>query len=636
MAVTLALPIAPRVKRTAAPAPSAGARSAFVRVDQVGYPTGGPKRAYLMSTGPETGATFQVRDGRGHVAYVGSVGPSLGAWSDAFPFVYPIDFDAVATPGTYRIVVTAPIKASSPRFPIDVGASLDRNALANALAFYRVQRDGPDFIRSALRRAPAHLNDRAAMTYRTPRVDADGVVRGDLHPLGVRIDASGGWWDAGDYLKFVHTTSYTVDLMLAGIRDFPDLMGSGSPTSDFTAEARFGLRWLLRMWDDRRQVLYYQVGIGSGNARTAGDHDLWRLPQADDTFGGRDPRYRYIRHRPVFRAGPPGSLVSPNLAGRDAAAFALCFQVFRERAPSFADRCLLAAEHVFDLADTNPAGRLVTAIPWDFYPEVEWRDDLELGATELFFAVSSGGLPPELPHTDPLSYLRAGAHWAREYVSGPNDAADTLNLYDVSGLAHYELARAIAQAGFPDGLAIDRAGLLADLKRQLDAAMSVAGHDPFGFGYPWNRWDTTTHGTGLSVMASEYDELTGTATFSAQSAGWLGNVLGANAWGASFIVGDGTTFPRCLHHQVANLAGALDGSAPVLLGAAVEGPNHFAAHGRLESMRRCPPGGGDRFERFNSRAVFKDDVEAYSTVEPAIDLTASGLLAFARQASGLY
>jgi hypothetical protein len=34
---------------------------------------------------------------------------------------------------------------------------------------------------------------------------------------------------------------------------------------------------------------------------------------------------------------------------------------------------------------------------------------------------------------------------------------------------------------------------------------------------------------------------------------WLGNILGANAWGSSFIVGDGRTFPRCLQHQVANL-----------------------------------------------------------------------------------
>jgi hypothetical protein len=51
-------------------------------------------------------------------------------------------------------------------------------------------------------------------------------------------------------------------------------------------------------------------------------------------------------------------------------------------------------------------------------------------------------------------------------------------------------------------------------------------------------------------------------------------------------------------------------------------------------MRACPAGGGDRFARFNSAAVYRDNVESYSTVEPAIDLTATSPLAFAFVAAG--
>ena len=145
---------------------------------------------------------------------------------------------------------------------------------------------------------------------RCGRANSSGRFSGDLSPLGARIDASGGWWDAGDYLKFLQTASYTTAVLLTGVRDFPAQMGSGSSTSDFTAEARFGTDWLLRMWDDSSQTLYYQVGIGEGNAKTVGDHDIWRLPQADDTYGGSDSVYRYIRNRPVFRAGAPGSVCS--------------------------------------------------------------------------------------------------------------------------------------------------------------------------------------------------------------------------------------------------------------------------------------------------------------------------------------
>ncbi|HEY2217272.1 MAG TPA: glycoside hydrolase family 9 protein, partial [Solirubrobacteraceae bacterium] len=363
------------------PAVSQAATSAsFVRVDQVGYPTTAAKRAYLMSHRDEAGAPYSVLSATsGATVYSGVVSASTGSWSKRFGHVYALDFDSLRTPGTYTIAVGGRAPSSSPEFAIEPAPALYEQPLANALSFYENERDGADFIPSALRTAPGHLNDAHASVYETPSVNHDGVFKGDLTPTGETIDASGGWWDAGDYLKFVQTTSYTVALQLLGVRDFPAQMGSGAGASDFTAEARFGVEWLLKMWNDSTRTLYYQVGIGEGNAKTLGDHDLWRLPQADDTWGGSDPSSRYIRHRPVFRAGPPGSLVSPNLAGRDAASFALCFQVFRVSQPALAARCPTAAEHIYDLADTDPHGDLLTAIPFDFYPESEWRDDLELG-----------------------------------------------------------------------------------------------------------------------------------------------------------------------------------------------------------------------------------------------------------------
>ena len=300
--------------------------------------------------------------------------------------------------------------------------------------------------------------------------------------------------------------------------------------------------------------------------------------------------------------------------------------------PTIANSCLLSGEHIFDLANTNPSGNLLTAIPYSFYPETEWRDDLELGATELYSAVADGSLPSGLPHTDPNFYLQAAAQWAHAYITGPGDAADTLNLYDVSGLAHYELYNALTRAGNPSGLAVTQADLLTDLKKQLDKAVTQSGTDPFGFGFTWAAFDTTTHGTGLVVMASEYDHLTGTSTYASYGARWLANVLGTNAWGISLLVGDGAVFPHCMQHQVANLAGSLDGSAPILAGAAVEGPNSTTSRGLVSGMVTCPANGVDQYAQFNgSGATFQDNVQSWSTDEPAIDLTATSPLAFAWQ-----
>jgi endoglucanase len=623
----------------ASPASSApaGPPTALVRVNQVGYPANASKRAYLMSSADETGATFSVTSSGGATVFSGSVGPFLGSWNGTYAFVYPLDFDSVTTTGSYTISVSGPVPAGpSPTFKVDTGTNLYAKALANSLYFYENERDGPNFIPTALRTAAGHLNDRNATTYLTPNANSSGRFSGDLTSLGMRINASGGWWDAGDYLKFVQTQSYTLDLLLAGVRDFPNRMGPGSSTSNFTAEAKFGTRWLLRMWNDSSGTLYYQVGIGEGNSKTVGDHDIWRLPQADETFGGCTFVYRYICHRPVFRAGPPGSLISPNLAGRDAAAFAECYQVFKQSDPTFANRCLFAAEHIYDLANTNPSGNLLTVIPFSFYPESVWRDDLELGAVELYFALAKGGQPSGLPHTGPMFYLRRAAHWANAYIQSPDDAADTLNLYDVSGLAHYELYRAIGRAGNPPSLEVTRPALLADVKRALDGALAQAATDPFGFGFPWATWDTTSHGAGLSVMAGEYDQLSGSSTYADFSGRWLANILGANAWGTSLIVGDGKKFPRCMQHQVANIVPTPPNGPPFLKGAVVEGPNGTIFSGFVTGMQVCPPNGIDVFAPFDGKAKYVDNQESFSTVEPAIDLSASSPLAFARQAAGLF
>jgi endoglucanase len=615
-----------------------------------------------MAAGSETGATFSVKNSSGSTVFgPAAIGANLGSWSNGFPDVYALDFDSLMTAGTYSISVNGPIAATSPSFTIDTAANVYSVSLGHSLYFYQNERDGQNFIATPLRTAAGHLNDAAATVYVTPQMNSNGRFSGSLTPATfngsqVTIDAMGGWWDAGDYMKFVQTHSYTVAVMLVGIRDFPNQMGATGVTQNalhFTDEAKFGLDWLQNMWDDTNKILYYQVAIGNGNSKAVSDHDIWRLPQADDTFNGCTFNYRYICHRPVFvntaavnSAGQiqAGALISPNLAGRLAADFALCFHQYQTSNSLYANQCLSSAEHIFDLANTAPAG-LLTVAPNSFYPETEWRDDLELGATELYFAVQGCGTSCPINLHPASYYLQQAAHWANAYITGPNDAADTLNLYDVSGLAHFELYRALALAGNPSGTGLEtnQTALLADLQKQLNKAIAQSGTDPFGFGFPWSVYDTTSHGAGLAVMASEYSFLNGPAlnnfgnsnSPAVYAARELANILGANAWGASLIVNDGSTFPLCMQHQVTNLVPMPPNGPPFLSGAAVEGPNGVTSNGTLTGMVACPPNGVDVYAQFNNtKAVFKDFVQSFPTVEPAIDLTASSFLAFSWQIAG--
>src|ERR1700722_15444779 len=390
----------------------AGAPAAAVRVDQVGYPSGAAKLAEIMTKARPSGDLHWglVRAGSCTVAAPGVARQNLGAWSKRYGWVWAVRFPGVGAPGRYRVGILGDAAAASPWFTIGSAARLYARPLANALYFYENERDGPDFIHTPLRSAPGHLNDLSAMTYRTPPVDDNGNFKGSLakYATGVRINASGGWFDAGDYLHFVETTSYAEAILLQGIASFPDQMGAaqmgsgsaagpsgtGSSGTDFTGEARFGLDFLQRMWHQRTRTLYYQVGTGEANNYYTGDHDIWRLPQADDHYQGSNPHDVYIRHPPVFRAGKPGAPISPNLAGRLAADFALCYQVFRHSDPGYAANCLREAETVYAQAGTHWKGQLLTALPWDFYPETSWKDDMMLGATELARALQDGSANP--------------------------------------------------------------------------------------------------------------------------------------------------------------------------------------------------------------------------------------------------
>lgn len=666
--------------------PAADSSSAYVRVSQIGYEAGnGPFRAYLMSTAPESGAIFRVLDAHGYAVYESPIGSLLGIWSHNKKVtynVYGLDFNAPAN-GTYTISVSGPIAASSPSFPVDKPEILYPGLLLNTKFFYETERDGPNYIRNALRDAPGHLNDSHAAVYQTPPLDDNDEITTTgqpLNPTGAVIDASGGWWDAGDYMKYVETTSYTVALQEIGIRDFPRQMGpdapfhppappdsisyagnaAGSPASaDFSSEAAFGIDFLLKMWNDSSKTLYYQVGNSQDwdNFDYLSDYDIWRLPQADDHWDNCDESARFICHRPVFVAGPAGSKISPNLAGRLAASFAVCYQLNRSANPSLANRCLQNAEDIFALADTasftDPAasvdsgtctsGCLLTIIPFDGYPETVWDDDMELGATELYFALRDAHRP-----SDAAKYLKSAAQFAQNYITKIYNTGntDTLNLYDVSGLAHFELYRALQSAGNPSGLAIDESGIRAQFLKQVDGAVAQAKSDVWGFGASWSS-DTTSRGGGISVMASEAYYLTGAQKYNTYSQRWMANVLGANAWGSSFIVGDGsTTFPNCIQHQVANLAGALDGTSggtPILWGAATEGPSYAATSGLVDGMKLCPANGVNEFKIFNgnsgpldksNRAVYKDNMQSYSTTEPAIDLTSTSFLMWSWRLAG--
>jgi len=618
-----AIALALAVPATAGIPAAAAAAAPQVRVNQVGYTPFAPKVAYVMLPAKVARVRFEVTTGWG-VAYRGTSADDVGSWNSGYQAVYQLTFSGVTSPGQYQVKVLTPAVAASPTFTIGSGSQLYGQLVDNAVRYFTSERDGPDVDPAVLGRQPANLTDAKAYLYADPSYDSDDNLTGSLKKTGGPVDVSGGWFDAGGgYEKFAYTASYADALMLVAERDLPGTY----PT--LRREAGFGLQWITKLWNPQLKELYAQVGIGNGNASNTiqGDYNFWFLPQAEDKLnvsagGHPGPSAYYVKYRPVFLAAPAGQQVSPELAGRFAADFALGAQLSGQ--PGQARHLTALARSVYAMAKTTGVGQLVTTFPHDYYPGTEWKSDMAWGAAELALADEAAGAPRGQLRQD----LATAASWARAYIAQGHPAGgDTFNLYDNGALAEAELLQAMRQSGiYP----IAPATLLGDLAAQLRTGEAQAKGDPFALGTALGSSDASPHAFGLYVTDALYRKYGGSGQYRAFAQQQLNFALGANGWGTSFVVGAGTVYPHCMQSEIANLAGSLTGHGSIQLGATTDGPSspdNFSGLGTVDGMRACSAGD---FAPFNTKtAAYEDNVVAWPSVEPADDYTADSLLAFA-------
>jgi endoglucanase len=626
---TLAVPAASSALASAKPASAKPATAKppapEIRLNQVGYQPSAPKAAYAMLPARVASVPFTVTDAKGKVVYRGVSRDDVGAWNTGYQAVYLLSFSGLHRCGAYQVRVGNVVSAT---FEIANGTALYGQLVDNAVRYFTSERDGADVEPDVLSREPANLTDEKADVYATPRFDDNDNLLGTLKKVGGPVNVSGGWFDAGGgYEKFGYTASYADALMLIAARDNPGAYPTLKP------EADFGLQWMTKLWNPQQKVLYTQVGIGNGNASNTiqGDYNFWFLPQQEDMLdvakgGNPGPTAYYVKYRPVFEAAAPGQKVSPDLAGRYAADFALGAQVSRGAS---ARRDLALARSVYADAKTTDVGQLVTVYPDDYYPGTEWKSDMLWGATEIALADERLGVPrPQL-----RSDLATAATWARAYIAQGHPAgSDTLNLYDNGAIAESELVRAMRASGMAPAIA--RKLLVNDLAAQLQVGETWAKGDPFALGTDLGNADAAPHAFGLYVTNELYRQAGGSDRYQAFAQQQLNFALGVNAWGSSFVVGAGTVYPHCMQSEIANLAGSLTGHGNIQLGAVTDGPSspgNFVGLGTVSGMKACSAGSYSAYD--NSKAAYEDNVVSWPSVEPADDYTAISLFAFSMGAS---
>lgn len=564
-----------------------------IRINQVGYLNEDLKSALLFSHTPVKERFVLVEKGTGKE--IASFRPLRIEGKDwgTFGHYYEVDFSQVIRAGQYYLQG----KRSGTRSQaFSISPQAYDHLPETLLEFMRQQRCGYNPFLDMV----CHQRDGRS---------AFGPM-----PDSTFVDASGGWHDAGDQLKYLITGSYATAHMLLAYELYPDRFAdrvnalgqtgaNGIP--DVLDEARWGLDWIHKLHPAPDRLIH-QVADDR-------DHVGWKMPDEDPSdYGWGVNSYRVA----YFATGEPQGLnlykseatgVS-NLAGRSAAAMALAARIWKEELddPVFAERCLIAARSLYALGKEKEGFQQGNSYGAPYrYGEETWADDMEWGAAELFKTTGE-----EVYLEDAKKYaLQAGTiSWM------PHDTAKHYQYYPFINAGHFVL-HGLVEEEFRDTLA-------GYYRSGIEHCLARAGCNAYGIGVPF-IWCSNNLLTSLITQVILYERMTGDRSFHPfllQQRDWL---FGRNPWGTSMFTGipEGGEYPMDVHTSVYALTGQ------EIPGGLVDGPVYGTIYRSLLGLTLTNP---DEFAHLqNEYVVYHDDIGDYSTNEPTMDGTAGAILMMA-------
>lgn len=535
----------------------------FLRWNQAGYAPGQPKVLVALSDADLAGRDWLVtRDG---VALRGTFGASVTGEGDHSPFPYnhSVDLGPLKEPGEYEFT-TAGASPARIRIASDPYARLRPLPLRHL----RVMRSGSD---DTLLRKFSHPGDARAPVFVSDGDPANGKWKPAVPAR--TVDALGGWYDAGDQIKFTLTQAATTYHLLLAYRLHPALFGkvySRTELPDVLDEARHGLEFLLRVMPDS-DTFIIQVGNAEDHNQDA------RLPENDRLDGKR----------------PALCALSRVHMGAAAAALALGARTFGEigRADD-RDRYGTMARKIYARAlepDTIPTAFERDEVN-DFYRDSEPEDQLAVTAMELYNLTGDDTYLVQAKAFAPPAGKEVGWgdwNWLANALLAPHDTGAKQRLLDeIAGYIRHARERG----------------------------------DPWGIPSRY-VWGSLARWVGIANATRQTARLHGTSPErGALFWGVTDYVFGRNNWGVSFLFAE--ELPNTLRHLYSP-AYKLLRQFPA--GALSEGPGGRALHDSLSKWFTIPA--DDPFHRFNTPAgVFFDNDTDFMCQEATITAQADIVL----------
>ena len=497
-----------------------------IRLNQIGFYPGSPKLAVITGA-HETQAFHLVEIPNQKVVYSGELLRSENVAGNATHIADFSDFDEK---GRFAMHVAG--LGHSPEFHIADQVFEDLGK-ASIKAFY-------------YNRASMELDGQYAGTWARPsghpddRVLVHASAASEERPEGTVLSMPKGWYDAGDYNKYIVNSGITMGTLLSLYEDFPvyfsslklDLPESENEVPDLLDEVLWNLEWMIKMQDPHDGGVYHKL--------TAAKFEGTVMPhEAQST--------RYV-------------VAKSTAATLDfAAVMAQASRVYKDFYPDMAIECLKAAETAWIWAKNNPDvlyeqnemnKKFNPAIETGAYGNRQLDDEWLWAASELYISTHNKEYLDFIPHPESFELPNWG---------------------NVRWLGYYSLLRS------SDELKYLPAELMSQIKHQLlqkaeayaTAAAAteyriVMGHEDTDY-----VWGSNSVAANQGVALLQAYLLTGEAKYINHALGNLDYILGRNATGYSYVTGFGHKSPQDPHHRPS--AAAAD--KPPVPGFVVGGPN---------------------------------------------------------------
>lgn len=469
------------------------------------------------------------------------------------------DFSSFTTPGTYTLSVAGVDESSTFAIHSDVYSPLHDAALK----FYYFNRA------STAIEAPYASNWARAAGHSDEQVKIHASAATAQRPAASIIASSKGWYDAGDFGKYMVNSGITTYNLLAAYEHFPafyqnrdiNIPESDDNIPDILNEILWNIEWLATMQDQDGSVY----------------HKLTTLDWPGQEMPNEDNRDRYVIGKSTAAALNYAAVLA--MASR-------IYQPFDSAFPGKSEQWLTAAEDAWAwaVANENQPYQQPSDVSSGEYGDNSFNDEFSWAAAELFIT------------TKKMSYLEAYNEKASKqavpswgYVSYL--AASTLLLQGENDIdpIYYQRIKT-EQLALADNM--------VEQYQSNNYAVAMVASDFV--------WGSNSVVLGKAMVLLQAYRLSGKANYKKVALEQLHYVLGRNPTDYSFVTGFGTKTPMHPHHRVSES----DGIEQPIPGMLVGGP-----HGNTSAD-------GCAYPYTDPARAYLDDWCSFSTNEIAINWNA--------------